>query len=112
MITTITLNNGKTELVASTEHFTELVNDNMGSDARNYLDSKIEKLQHDADYNQAKINTDLTSYEMDLQSNTSCFIEILDTVTQLKTITNSKRVNKQKLNELLEHIDTLINIQI
>lgn len=112
MVTTLTLNNGNTEIISNMNHFIELIDDNLGYDAKIYLSNKIENLQHDADYNQAKINTDIECYEMDLQSNTSCFIEISDTVEQLKEITNSKRVNKKKMNDLLEHIDTLINNQI
>lgn len=112
MINVITLNNGNTEIISNMKHFEDLVYNRMGTDARNYLSNEIEKLEYDANYTQAKIDTDLSSYEFSLESNTSCFIEILDIVEELKIITNSKRVNISKMNELLDNINTLINNQI
>lgn len=112
MFELITLNNGNTEIIGNMKHFIEIIDDNLGYDARNYLSNTIEKLEHDADYNQAKINTDLESYEMSLESNTTCFMDILDYVEQMKELVNAKRVNKDKLRKTLKDIENLINNQI
>ena len=74
----ITLKNGKSEIMYDFRDFLESVEKFMGWDARHYLEEYAEELQEAANYTEARINSDLDSYESDLESNTCAFNDIED----------------------------------
>lgn len=45
----------------------------MGYDAAKWLRTHVEQAEKAADYTQAKVDTDLTAYESDLESNRRAF---------------------------------------
>lgn len=112
MTAVMVLKDGKVETVLQTNDFEYLVDKYMGYDARKYFEDLIQELQEEADYNQAKIDTDLGAYEASLESNTTCFQDILDEMEEMKTIISAPRVNKQKMLNLIEQVQEQINNQI
>lgn len=48
----------------------------MGYDAAKWLRTHVEQAEKAADYTQAKVDTDLTAYESDLESNRRAFQDI------------------------------------
>lgn len=112
MADVISLKDGSVETILEPKDFQYLVEKHMGWDAEKYFENLISKLQEQADYTQAKVDTDLESYEASLESNTRCMNDILDDLKAMETILNAKRMDKQKLFNLIEQIETKINNQI
>ncbi len=112
MADVISLKDGSVETIFEPKDFKYLVEKHMGWDADKYFENLISELQEQADYTQAKVDTDLESYEASLESNTRCMNDILDDLKAMETILNAKRMDKQKLFNLIEQIETKINNQI
>ena len=108
----MSLKDGSVETLLEPKDFQYLVEKHMGYDAESYFRNLLEKLQSEADYTQAKVDTDLESYEASLESNTRCMNDILDDLEAMKDILHAKRMDKQKLFNLIEQIETKINNQI
>ena len=92
--------------------FKWLVEKYMGWDAERYFENLISKLQEEADYNTAKVDTDIDSYEASLESNTRCFQDILEKLKTITDLLNKQRVDKLKLFKVIEQIEKQINNQI
>lgn len=91
------------------DDFQRIIYEKLGRDAENI----IVQLRKKADYTTQKVDTDLQSYEGSLESNTSAFQEILDLCESMKKDLDSKtRLNRQKLIEFVQEIQSIINIQI
>ena len=112
MADVISLKDGSVETLFEPKDFQYLVEKYMGYDAEAYFRSLIENLQSEADYTQAKVDTDLESYEASLESNTRCFQDLLDNIEEARKLLDAKRLNKTQLDKLLEQIETKINNQI
>lgn len=72
----ISLKDGSVHTLFEFRHFLELVEDCMGYDAAKWLRTHVEQAEKAADYTQAKVDTDLTAYESDLESNRRAFQDI------------------------------------
>lgn len=91
------------------DDFQRIIYEKLGRDAENI----IIKLRENADYTAQKVNTDLQSYEGSLESNTSAFQEILDLCKSMEyNLDNKARLNRQKLIEFVQKIQSIINNQI
>lgn len=91
------------------DDFQKIIYEKLGREAENI----IIELRKSADYTAQKVNTDLTAYESQLESNTTAFQEILQVCLEIKNeLVFSKRLNKQKLIELVQEIQSNINNQI
>lgn len=85
------------------DDFQRIIYEKLGRDAENI----IIKLRENADY------TALQSYEGSLESNTSAFQEILDLCKSMEyNLDNKARLNRQKLIEFVQEIQSIINNQI
>ena len=76
------------------------------------VESIIAEICKEADYTAKKLETDLTAYESDLDSNRDCFQEILQCIVQMKDLLSAQRLNKSTLLQLINHIETQINHEI
>jgi len=109
MADVITLKDGSVETLLEPRDFQYLVEKHMGYDVETYFRTLIEKLQEEADYTKAKVETDLDSYEAQLEGNTTCFLDILDIIKGAEKLLMKKRLNKAELVKLLNQIKTEIN---
>lgn len=112
MADVIVLKDQSVQTVFEPTDFEYLVERYMGYDAEKYFRETIEKLQEEAIYTKAKVDTDLGSYEASLESNTACFQDILDITEQMKTILEAPRMSKNKMFKLIEQVQKEINNQI
>jgi len=108
MADTLYLPDGSMEVLFSRDDFKRLIYEKLGSDA----EQKLIEIIQEADYTQAKVNTDLESYEASLESNTRCFNDLLDSIKEAKQLLNEKRLNKNRMVKLLDEIEKLISNQI
>lgn len=108
MAETLYLPDGSMEVLFSRDDFQRLVYEKLGYDA----EQKLIEIINEADYTQAKIDTDLESYEASLESNTRCFNDLLEGIEELKKLLESKRLDKTKMFKLLDQMETQINNQI
>lgn len=112
MVDVIVLSDQKVEIVAQPRDFGYLIERYMGYDAETYFRETVEKLQKDADYTTAKVETDLGVYEASLESNTACFQDILELLEQMKSTLEAPRMNKNKMFKLVEQVQKEICNQI
>lgn len=112
MADVISLKDGSVETLFELKDFQYLIEKYMGYDAETYFRSSIERLQSEADYTQVKVDNDLESYELQVESNTTAFQEILEIMEQIKSIVEAPRMNKIKMFKLIEQIQSEINNQI
>ena len=108
MADTIHLLDGSMEIMFSRDDFQRLIYEKLGWDA----EQKLIEIIKEANYTQVKIDTDLESCEASLESNTRCMNDILDDLESMKTILDAKRMDKKKMFNLIEQIETKINNQI
>lgn len=68
----------KVETIFEARDFEYLLDKHLGYDASKYFRELVEELKEAADETEAKVNTDLGSYEASLESNTRAFQDIED----------------------------------
>lgn len=108
MADTLYLPDGTMEVICSLDDFQKLIYNRLGREA----EQEIIKLRNAADYTEAKIDTDLASYESSLESNAVAFQDILKETKQMKVLLNTKRINRLSIYVLMDNIETLISNQI
>ena len=108
----LSLKDGSVETILQPEDFQYLLDDYLGYDAVKYFENLIERLQEEADYTKAKVETDLGAYESQLDSCQSCFIDLLDLAETMEKLLRKSRLNRTKLLGLIDQIQIEINNQI
>ena len=93
----ISLKDGSVHTLFEFRHFLELVEDCMGYDAAKWLRTHVEQAEKAADYTQAKVDTDLTAYESDLESNRRAFQDIQAEAAAITQVLQGKRADRQKI---------------
>ena len=96
----VSLKDGSNHTLFKFRDFLELVDQKMGMDAAKWLETHVAQLEEAADYTQAKVETDLSSYEASLESNTRAFQDL------------APRVNKHAVEQSLINGSTIIKNQI
>lgn len=108
----ISLKDGSIHTLFGFDDFLDLVEDRMGYDAAKWLQTHVEQAEAAADYTQAKVDTDLTAYESDLESNRRAFGAIqLEAATILGGL-QEKRINREKIARAGREIARIISNQI
>ena len=108
MADTLYLPDGSMEVLFSRDDFQRLVYEKLGYDA----EQKLIEIINEADYTKAKVDTDLISYELSLESNTACFNDLLNNIEELKKLLQQKRLDRTKMFKLLDQMETQISNQI
>lgn len=70
------------------------------------------QLEAAADYTQAKVETDLPSYEASLESNTTAFQDLQDVLQEIQDLITAPRVNKRAVEQSVINGLTIIKNQI
>lgn len=108
----IDLKDGSVHTLFDFDDFVGLVEDRMGYDAAKWLRAHVEQAEMAADYTQAKVATDLTAYESNLESNRSALADIqLEAATILGAL-QDKRTNREKIARAAKKIAKIISNQI
>lgn len=108
----ISLKDGKPVTLFKFEDFLELVDQHMGFDAARWLREYAEQLDSVANYTTAKIETDLTGYEADLESNRKAFQDIQAEAEAITKVLQGSRLDRRKITHAIRQIGTIISNQI
>lgn len=99
---------GKPETIFKARDFEYLVEKHMGYEAAKYFREYAEKADEEVRSAKAGENTDLASYEADLESNHRAFQDI-QTVTG---VLQEKRINREKIAHAIREIGKILSNQI
>ena len=102
----VSLKDGSVHTLFEFRHFMELVEDCMGYDAAKWLRTHVEQAE------KAKVDTDLTAYESDLESNRRAFQDIQTEAAAIMEVLQGNRVNRQKIAHSVREIGKIISNQI
>lgn len=108
----VSLKDGSVHTLFEFRHFLELVDQYMGYDAAKWLRTHVEQVEEAADYTTAKIDTDLTAYESDLESNRTAFQDIQTEAAAIMEVLQGNRVNRQKIAHSVKEIGKIISNQL
>lgn len=103
---------GKPETIFKARDFEYLVEKYMGYEAAKYFREYAEKANEEVRSAKAGENTDLASYEADLESNRRAFQDIQDELICISNILRWKRMNRELLSDHVKRIKTIISNQI
>lgn len=103
---------GKPETIFKARDFEYLVEKHMGYEAAKYFREYAEKADEEVRSAKAGENTDLASYEADLESNRRAFQDIQDELICISNILRWKRMNRELLSDHVKRIKTIISNQI
>ena len=103
---------GKPETIFKARDFEYLVEKYMGYEAAKYFREYAEKADEEVRSAKAGENTDLASYEADLESNRRAFQDIQDELICISNILRWKRMNRELLSNHVKRIKTIISNQI
>lgn len=95
------LKDGSTKVIFDHDDFIKLISEYMGTDAEYRLKEIISDLQDKADYTAQKVNTDLDSYESQLDSQTAAFNDILDGLEKIQDMINNQ-LNRKALQQIVD----------
>ena len=99
---------GKPETIFKARDFEYLVEKHMGYEAAKYFREYAEKADEEVRSAKAGENTDLASYEADLESNHRAFQDIQTEAAVLQ----EKRINREKIAHAVREIGKIISNQI
>lgn len=102
----------KPETIFKARDFEYLVEKRMGYEAAKYFREYAEKADEEVRSAKAGENTDLASYEADLESNRRAFQDIQDELICISNILRWKRMNRELLSDHVKRIKTIISNQI
>ena len=108
----VSLKDGSNHTLFKFRDFLDLVDQEMGMDAAKWLETHVGHLEEAADFTQAKVETDLTSYEASLDSNKTAFMDIQTEVETITTILREKRINRDDISKVVQKICKIIENQI
>ena len=103
---------GKPETIFNARDFEYLVEKYMGYEAAKYFREYAEEADEEVRSAKAGENTDLASYEADLESNRRAFQDIQDELICISNILRWKRMNRELLSDHVKRIKTIISNQI
>ncbi len=105
MAKTIYLKDGSMEILFSNRDFQRLIYDRLGTEA----EQEIINLINESDYTQIKVNTDIDSYESSLDGMNCCLNDVLDSLVDMRKIIEGKRIDKDKLKDMIDNMERQIN---
>jgi len=108
----VTLSDGKNHTLFKFRDFLELVDDKMGMEARKWLEERVEGLEEAADYTAQSVDTDLSGYEADLDSNRDAFEDIQTQAAAIMEVMQAPRINRQKIIHAIRAIGKIIDNQL
>ena len=111
MAETLQTPDGRLHVILNENYFFELVDDYMGRECGQYLKETISLLKEKASYAAQAVNTDLNSYEEELNSNRYAFEDIATELNNIQQLING-RLNRKELGRIVHNIKSIISNQI
>lgn len=111
MAETLQTPDGRLHVILNEDYFSELVDDYMGRECGQYLKETITLLKEKASYATQAVNTDLNSYEEELNSNRYAFEDIATELDTIEKLIDS-RLNRKALAQAVKNIRRIISNQI
>lgn len=108
----ISLKDGSVHTLFEFRHFLELVEDHMGYDAAKWLRTHVEQAEKAADYTKVKVDSDLSAYESELDSNRRAFQDIQTEAAAITQVLQGNRVDRKKIAHSVREIGKIISNQI
>lgn len=99
---------GKPETIFKARDFEYLVEKHMGYEAAKYAEKADEEVRSA----KAGENTDLASYEADLESNHRAFQDIQTEAAVITGVLQEKRINREKIAHAVREIGKILSSQI
>lgn len=109
---TISLKDGSTHTLFEFDDFLELVENYMGDNAEAWLSDHVAQAEQAADYTQARVATDLTAYEANLENNREAFEGIQLEAATILGVLQEKRISREKIAYAARKISKIISDQI
>lgn len=107
MAETLQTPDGRVHVILNSDYFFELVDDYMGRECGQYLKETINSLKEEAE----AIETDLSVYEKELDSNHYAFEDIDSEFDAIQQLIDG-RLNRKELKKIVQNIRTIISNQI
>lgn len=104
--------NDNYELILSADDFKRMIELYMGDEAAAYFGEIVASANEAVRAISDKTNSDLSSYEASLESNSAAFFDILDVLKNISDILGSKRINRNKIADYVGEISKIISNQI
>lgn len=109
----IWLKDGSMEMIFSEDNnrfyeFKNIIKEKLGNDAEDIVQEMIDEIEAKKE----DINSDLESYEQDLENNRDCFLELLESIKEIQKILSETRINRKKLISIIKDMTDKINNQI
>ena len=111
MAETLQTPDGRLHVILNEDYFSELVDDYMGRECGQYLKETITLLKEQANYTAQAVNTDLTAYEEELNSNRCAFEDITTELDAIGKLIDSM-INRKALSQAVKNIRSIVNNQI
>lgn len=113
MYEVIALPNGENEIITDIKDIVDIGHKYLGCEYGYLLEGNLQDNVKEKEYARIKAESDLECYELSLESNSTAFMDILDEIEALNYhLDNDKRMNRDKIRNIIEHITTIINNQI
>ena len=111
MAETLQTPDGRFHIILNEDYFSDLVDDYMGRECGQYLKEMISCFKEKASYVAQAVNTDLASYEEELNSNCYAFEDIAIELDSIRQLING-RLNRKELERIVHNIESIIHNQI
>lgn len=109
----IQLSDGSTELIMSKKDIIDIAQNKLGSEYSNLISNMVDTQEENEIYAKERINTDLDSYESQLEEYRDCMLEVLEIAEEIETyIHESKYFEKKKALEKIELIIRKLNNEL
>lgn len=104
----ISLLNGDLVITKHDYELINIINEHMGYDMSCVIEDLVEK----SDYVKSKIESDLPSYEMNLEENRDAFLDLGDMLQSMSKELEKKKINRQSLEGIIDRMESVINQHI
>lgn len=104
--------NDNYELILSSDDFKKMVDLYMGDEAAAYFGEIVASANEAVRAISDKTNSDLSSYESSLESNSTAFFDIQEELKNISEVLDSKRMSRDKIARSVHEINKIISNQI
>lgn len=109
----IQLKDGTQAFILNSKDLVDVAHDKLGLEYSNIIDQMAQKQNENELYAEMRIDTDLNSYEGQIESYRDCMLEVIETAEEIETyIHEAKRFEKKKALEKIELIIKKLNSEL
>ena len=106
----IDLPNGNKELITDEENLIDIADKFVGYEYSKIIEDIISTKSAEEQYAEMKYNSDMVSYEQQLDNYNSCLTDINDTLEELENyLSDAKRINRNTIDNFVLKLRNLVN---